>query len=63
MGENADKPRRHHAKPVIAMMGRWLVRMAVVATAGLGVLTLFGLFERKRNEMLRLLGELRTWER
>ncbi len=30
---------------------------------GLGVLTLFGLFERKRNEMLRLLGELRTWER
>jgi hypothetical protein len=30
---------------------------------GLGVLTLFGLFERRRNEMLRLLGELRTWER
>lgn len=30
---------------------------------GLGVLTLFGLFERKRNEMLRLLGELRSWER
>ena len=30
---------------------------------GLGVLTLFGMFERKRNEMLRLLGELRTWER
>ncbi len=30
---------------------------------GLGVLTLFGLFERKRNEMLRLLGELKSWER
>ena len=30
---------------------------------GLGVLTLFGLFERKRNEMLRLLVELKSWER
>lgn len=30
---------------------------------GLGVLTLFGMFERKRNEMLRLLGELKSWER
>ncbi|MCX7423168.1 MAG: hypothetical protein NT013_27035 [Planctomycetia bacterium] len=30
---------------------------------GLGVLTLFGMFERKRNDMLRLLGELKSWER
>ena len=30
---------------------------------GLGVLTLFGMFERKRNEMLRLLSELKSWER
>ena len=30
---------------------------------GLGLLTLFGLFERKRNETLCLLGELKSWER
>lgn len=43
MGEQADNPRAHHAKAVVAMIGRWLVRMAVVATAGLGLLTLLGL--------------------
>ena len=43
MGKQLDIGDRRDAKPITATMGRWLVRMAVVATAGLGLLTLLGL--------------------
>lgn len=44
MGKDTVNPRNMNPKRIAARLGFWLLRMAVVATAGLGLLTLLGLF-------------------
>jgi hypothetical protein len=48
-----------HAAQNIGHVWPWWV--FGIAT-GIGVLTLFGLFEKRRNDMLQVLGRLKSWE-
>lgn len=48
-----------HAAQNIGHVWPWWV--FGIAT-GIGVLTLFGLFEKRRNDMLKVLGRLKSWE-
>lgn len=49
----------HAARSLDEVWPWWVFGIAT----GIGMLTLFGIFEKRRNDMLRLVGELRTWER
>lgn len=49
----------HAARSLDEVWPWWVFGIAM----GIGMLTLFGIFEKRRNEMLRLVGELRNWER
>ena len=49
----------HAARSLNEVWPWWVFGIAT----GIGMLTLFGIFEKRRNDMLRLVGELRTWER
>lgn len=49
----------HAARSLNEVWPWWVFGIAT----GIGMLTLFGYFEKRRNDMLKLVGELRTWER
>ena len=49
----------HAARSLDEVWPWWVFGIA----AGIGMLALFGVFEKRRNDMLKIVGELRTWER
>jgi hypothetical protein len=49
-----------HAARSIGHVWPWWVFLFAL---GVGLLTLFGVFEKKRPEVLALVGSLREWER
>jgi hypothetical protein len=49
----------HAARSLDQVWPWWVFGIAT----GIGMLALFGVFEKRRNDMLKLVGELRSWER